>query len=195
MKTGLPVVVILAAISAACLPGETITENTGTNNGTDSIWVGQSVTTGGGGPWNNITFNLFDINSAASANGTLYLLTSEYLGTPNDLSAATPGYLASTATIVSGVWEFSNSLTLSANTQYYVYAGLNNILRQNTTGTYGGGIAYQAIGLGDQSFTADSSTDTLFNLSGTPITESGIPEPSTVVLLSAGLLAMLALRR
>lgn len=172
----------------------TIVEYNGANTSTDSIFIGQSVTTPAGGPWDNLTFNLYDINDAPSANGTLYLLTQAYAGTPAGLSNATPGYLASTASINAGIWSFAPSVTLNSNTQYFFYTdGLNNILRANTTGTYAGGIAYYSLAA-NSAFVTDSTSDTLFNLSGTP-GATGVPEPASALTLGAGLLIIFLLRR
>eukprot|EP00456_Euglypha_rotunda_P024802 TRINITY_DN20210_c0_g1_i4.p2 TRINITY_DN20210_c0_g1~~TRINITY_DN20210_c0_g1_i4.p2 ORF type:complete len:106 (+),score=26.47 TRINITY_DN20210_c0_g1_i4:199-516(+) len=77
----------LAAVSSIA---GTIVEYNGANTSTDSAFIGQSITTPSGGPWTNVTFNLYDVSDNPSANGTLYLLTQEYLGAPNALSSGTP---------------------------------------------------------------------------------------------------------
>ena len=64
---------------------------------------GVSLTTPVGGPWDSITFNFFDTNGDPEANGNLYILTSQYLGTPNGLSTLTPGFLAQSIGTVANV--------------------------------------------------------------------------------------------
>lgn len=184
------------AMTASDAWSATITENVGPNTSTDSAFIGQSITTPAGGPWNNLTYNLFDINGNASAFGTLYLLNAEYLGTPNALSSATPGFLASTSTISNGIWQFASGVTVNSSTQYFLYtADLNNILRQNTTGVYAGGIAYYSLSAASN-YVTDATSDTLFNFSGTPITRgSDVPEPGTFALLGAGVGMLVLMRR
>ena len=64
------------------------------DRGTGFGFPGQSITTPTGGPWDNLTFNWFDSPGAnivgiPIAGGTLFLLSSEYLGTPAALSSST----------------------------------------------------------------------------------------------------------
>jgi hypothetical protein len=185
---------LLLALALTPAFSATIVEYNGANTSTDAIFIGQSITTPTGGPWTNLTFNLYDINDAPSANGTLYLLTQAYAGAPNALSNATPGYLASTATINAGIWSFAPAVSINSSTQYFLYTDANNnILRANTTGTYPDGIAYYSFAA-NANFVTDPTSDTLFNLSGTP-GATGVPEPASALILAAGLAALALVRR
>lgn len=189
MRT-LPLLALLFAPAYAA----TIVEYNGANTSTDAAFIGQSITTPSGGPWTNLTFNLYDVNDVPSANGVLYLLTQAYSGAPNALNSGATGFLASTSTISNGIWSFAPSVTLSSNTQYFLYTeSINNILRANGTGVYPDGIAYYSLSAGG-AFVNDPTSDTLFNLSGTP-GATGVPEPETALLLAAGLTALALTRR
>jgi hypothetical protein len=146
----------------------TITEFTGGTQAAN-LFPGQSVTTDSSSlPWNNITFNWFSDEAATipTAFGTLFLLTQEYLGTPAGLSAATPGFLAQSQSIVGGQYVFDPSVTLQANTQYFFYTNAIGLSTGTSNGTYPGGNFYGSSGL---SFRFAPGQDANFRLSGTPI--------------------------
>jgi hypothetical protein len=162
---------------------------TGINGGT--FFVGQSVTTPGAGPWNDLAFNWFDLNGAAVAGGTLFVYDQAFAGTPAALNAAAPGFIAQSATIVAGVWHFAPSVILQANTQYFFYS--NVALSVSGSGgpatAYPGGSAYFSNGA--EAFFTDPVDDANFRLTGTPV-----PEPATGLLVLTGLgAARLARRR
>ena len=104
---------LASPVGAAASPIVSFTAFTGIN----SDEPGQSVTTPVGGPWNNLTFNWLDLAGAPTAAGTLFLLTQAYVGTPAALGAATPGFLATTASISGGMWIFDPSVTIQGATQ------------------------------------------------------------------------------
>jgi hypothetical protein len=162
---------------------------TGINGGT--FFVGQSVTTPGTGPWNDLAFNWFDLSGAAVAGGTLFVYDQAFAGTPAALNAAAPGFIGQSATIVAGVWHFAPSVILQANTQYFFYS--NVALSVSGSGgpatAYPGGSAYFSNGA--EAFFTDPVDDANFRLTGTPV-----PEPATGLLVLTGLgAARLARRR
>src|SRR4030088_860863 len=110
----------LAFTSLPVLAAPLVSVTSGTGSGT--FVPGQSVTTPVGGPFDNIFFNWYNSTGAPTAAGSLFALTQSYTGTPAALSAATPGFLASTSTINSGVYVFTPGVTLQGNTQYFFYA-------------------------------------------------------------------------
>lgn len=160
---------------------------------------GQSVTTPAGGPWNNIRFHfnigesgqLFD-PTATGAFGTLFLLSQSYSGTAAGLSNATPGFLASTASISGGTWQFAPEVTLQENTQYFFFMGSalgpTQVLWQSNGNNYAGGNGFQSFA--GINYAALPSFDNVFVLQGDV---AGVPEPSTFVLFALGL-ALPALR-
>jgi hypothetical protein len=161
---------------------------TGVNSGT--FFVGQSVTTPGTGPWNELTFNWFDPNGAAVAGGTLFVYDQAFAGTPAALSAAAPGFIGQSATIVAGVWHFDPSVILQANTLYFFYS--NVALSVSGSGgpatAYPGGSAFFSNGV--EAFFTDLDDDANFRLTGTPV-----PEPASGLLLLTGLAAARLARR
>jgi hypothetical protein len=162
-----------------------------------SWYFGETLQTPAGGPWNTLTFNFFSALSPTSglpttpaAAGTLYLLSSEYLGAPSDLSSSVPGYIASTSTVSGGVWDFASSLTAAANTQYWVYdTTALAIAGATTAGGY-----YYSDEFGDTFNGPVTSGDLNFNFSGTVVTTSGTPEPTTLLLMAPALLLVLRRR-
>jgi hypothetical protein len=163
--------------------------------GTVTGFPGQSLITAAGGPFNNIGFNFFNIG-APVAGGTLFVLTQEYLGTPSDLSAATPGFLAQSTGVSAGFYTFSSAVTLQGNTQYFVYA--NQSLTLNGAGNptvdpYTGGQFYTASQSGIPFATiASGFNDADFRLTGTAV---AAPEPSAVALLALPLVGMVIRKR
>lgn len=169
---------------AARLPASVISENllTNANSGANFSAIGQSLTTPGGGPWENIQFNFYLFDGSPYAEGTLYLLSQEYLGTVAALSAATPGFLASTNIVSGGVWQFAG-LTLQPNTEYFFLSGsasatprtFNSLPVLDGGGMYGSAVAGGI-------YVSLANQDTTFTLQGT---ETGVPEPATVWLLGS----------
>jgi hypothetical protein len=105
------------------------TSTTASQAGICPCYLGMTFTTPGGGPWNNITFNLYQTPAAGTnpaslpeAVGTAFILTQPYFGTPANLSTSTTGYVTSTNVIASGVYIFPPNIVLDPNTQYFFYA-------------------------------------------------------------------------
>lgn len=195
----------LAAASLAALLGlaapaqaEIITSNdTGTSQSSGADFAaGHSVTTGAGGPWNTISFNFVTSDQLPFAVGTLFLLSQAYAGDQAALSNATPGYIADTATITGGAWDFEDSVTLQASTQYFFYMANfvgGPTLLYSDVNPYAGGTAYQA----DLSFDyfAIPLVDARFTLQGTSLATTDTPEPASALVLATALLALRRLRR
>ena len=109
------VIVALVAFCPTLMRADTIAQNIA---GTVSLlrqhlYFGQSFTTVTLSPESNIAFNFFSNVPATTpyAVGTGFLLSMEYLGTPANLSSATPGFLGQ-ATASGGFYTFNSSLTL-----------------------------------------------------------------------------------
>jgi hypothetical protein len=144
-------------------------------------YLGQSVTTTGGGPWNNITLNFYDSSTNNPyAIGNIYLLNQEYTGSPSGLSASTTGYLGE-GTASGGVWVFDASTTLQPNTQYFFYQDGNTSFNTSIFfGTsYTGGTVYENSCSGDYCSTGGDSLN--FTVSGSP-TSAPAPIPGAGLL-------------
>lgn len=181
----------IVALFTVCRPVEAVPIaefTTGVNGGT--FFVGQSVTTPGAGPWSDLAFNWFDSNGGAVAGGTLFVYDQAFAGPPAALSAAAPGFIGQSATIVAGTWRFDPSVILQANTLYFFYSSV--ALSVSGSGgpatNYPGGSAYFSDGA--QAFFTDLDDDANFRLTGTPV-----PEPASGLLLLTGLAAVRLARR
>ena len=166
----------------------TIVENTvGTSVLGLARFLGQSVTTPAGGPWNNVTFNLFEPDDDPFALGTLFLLNQEYLGTPAGLSSSTAGYVAHTSSIVSGAWSFGAGPTLQPLTTYWFYTTTlipANSVEGSVTNPYAGGKLYFATGSSTNFFAVlNGQQDANFRLDA-----QLVPEPTSLLLLGTGLI-------
>jgi hypothetical protein len=106
-------------------------------------WAGQSVTTPPGGPFNNIRFNWYTFSGTPTAFGTLYVLTQEYLGLPSGLGPSTPGFVASSDSIVDNVYRFAPAVTLNGGTQYWFYTDTQgSFVTSFSESIYAGGDLY-----------------------------------------------------
>jgi len=173
-----------AAWSPRLQAGTISSFTTGTAVGGNVFW-GESFTTPAGGPWNSITFNFFSDAGATTptAPGDAFLLSSQYLGLPTNLSSGTPGFIAESTGNAGGIWTFAAGVTLSPNTEYWIYddaAGVISGIPINGTSSQRG----YASNSSGSSFAATNGVDN-FNLSGT-----AAPEPGTVGLAGAALFSL-----
>jgi hypothetical protein len=186
--------VLMIAVGLSCaagLNGEIVQANEGEPDlGSASTFWGQSIITRdvGGWPWNKITINFYDQAGNATAGGTLFILTSAYLGSPNALSNATPGFLAASTSIVSNQWVFSPGVTLAASTQYFLYSSANFGISGTFPASSIEGEAYAATSAGSNFQVTPG--DLNFLVSGTLT-----PEPGTAAQLVGGLVGLAAVRR
>jgi hypothetical protein len=162
-----------------------IVVNTGGTAQSFGGFVGQSFTMpSSGGPWNDITFNFFSDVPATTpfAIGTGFLLDQAYLGTPSNLSSATPGFLAESTGITGGMYDFPAALTLNPGVTYFVY--------ENTAFSFGA-ITGGNIFAGEHSYFttaasinfAPQSVANNFAVSGIA---AAVPEPSTWAMMLLG---------
>ncbi len=133
----------------------------------------------------NITFT-FLVGAPGSltmdADGTAYLLSQSYSGTPSGLSSSTVGYLASAAGS-GGVYSFG-SVDLQPGTEYFVYqtgTAISNLDSGFVTG------AEDGISVGGTSYPSFPGYAYNSLVSGSPAA-AATPEPSSLALLGTGLL-------
>lgn len=170
----------------------TVDENTaGPSAGSNADFWGENFITPASSSFNNIAFTfLTDFpNNTNFASGTGFLLSVEYLGTPANLSASTPGFLDQA--IASGnFYTFTPSITLAPATTYYFYENVS--IAPNTI--FGGNV------YAGHQFYVSSASGSNFSGGGQPlnfrVTGSQVPEPSTsALLLSAALAGLFVVRR
>jgi hypothetical protein len=189
-----PLYLSIAFAVSAALHAEVISKNITGLGG--SIRLGQSLITPDGGPWNNISFNFISGTPSSGdtpfAFGPLFLLTEEFPGLiPFDVT--TPGFLASTFTIIDGRWHFDSSLLLHPNTKYWFYMAETDLiatLRGGDDVVEGDGY-FGLAGIPQFSKFLDldfreTGRDTYFTLQGDAI--APVPEPNQVLLLALCLL-------
>src|SRR5262249_2120377 len=153
--------VTMFGVLLAVLPASAATIATHTDgNARFRGFPGQSFTTPAGGPWNHITFNFLANDRTAQAAGTLYIFTSAFNGSPNDLSTSTP--LAKSTGVTNGVYMFDPAtVTLQPNITYYTYSDtFSASIQEDLSGSGGFGVTFQ-----DEFFQGES--DSLdFSVSG-----------------------------
>ena len=158
-----------------------------------AFW-GQSFTVVAAGPVDNILFNFFsDLPpTTPSAGGIAYLLSSQYLGAPNGLSVATPGFLGQ-ATPAGNVYTFNPAITLLPATQYFLYSDTPVPSTGANADLYAGGVGFVSFNAGNN-FTPFGG-DLHFLAQGT-LAAAGVPEmdpnqtvaPLTILLVLVALL-------
>jgi len=169
----------IVALATATLAATIDSQTAGSNFvGNSTNYFGESFTTPGGGPWNDIGFNFYSNIPATTpvAVGTAFMLSEEYSGLPSGLSSSTPGFLAASTSISSGQFIFDSSLVLQPDTQYFLYATTPFSITAGRPDF--SGQAYISIG-GSQDFTLlNGIEDANFLVSGNVTT----PEPSSIVV-------------
>lgn len=179
---------VFAALVATALiipeesPAGLIVEYTSSTGTMSSTFPGQSLSFSGGAIY-EVEFNWFNDHPATSptAFGTLFILDTDPTGSvsPADMSDTTPGYVGSSTSIVSGVYQFPAAMTLDPGKQYYFLTDTAGVTSVDADAGYAGGEMYAT-----PASTVDwapfmPSYDRPFRLSGEPI-----PEPSTFALCS-----------
>lgn len=187
-----------AAISlfaaAVCAQAGIITQNIGGTSTESGIFEpGQSFTTPGGGPWDDIRFSFFsDQGVTPVALGVAYIFSSAFSGNPIQLISAM--YLAASTGVSGGAYVFNPSFTLAPNTQYFLYTGApiqgfpGSLLADGNV--ISGGNQYLAFGATQFN---RFSTSTNFQVTGDAIT--GVPESGTLFLVSIGAMLFINGRR
>lgn len=96
---------------------------------------GQSFTTGNSTLYDRISISVYtepggfadgtnsSIGDASNpqADGSLFLLSGEYLGRAQDLSSTTAGFIAQSQSIAGGSWVFDSSVALEGNSEFWFY--------------------------------------------------------------------------
>lgn len=148
-------------------------------------FYGQSMTTPSGGPWQSITFYMFDaVSHNGFGVGNLYVLSQSYAGQPAQLSAATPGFVGVTSTLGGG-WVFGPSVILQPNTKYYFYMDTASPVPLVAGDSFPGGELYSAASA-VSGYSPDVSLDLDFFVTGNRVSN---PAP----IPGAGLLSYLLL--
>jgi hypothetical protein len=164
---------------------DVIVQNTGGAAGIQTEFFGESFTTPVGGPWTGIAFNFYSNIPATipTAAGTAFLLSQAYLGTPSALGTGTPGFLAASTSITGGKYIFDSSVTLQANTMYFLYE--NAALATSGGNTLAGAAAYFA-GTSNTDF-ATATVGGIPQVANFSLTGQAVPEPSSLALCGLGL--------
>jgi len=171
-----------AAVNGAVI----LSEKDGTSERRNLV-PGQSLTTGSGGSWTDITFNFYDADTPANsvAAGTLYLLSQEYTDTPANLGTGTSGYISHTSTTQTegsgNEWVFSG-VTLESSTQYWFYATSSQSIVVNGSNDASIGGQYYEAAATSLAFSATSTDDANFELEGTSSGSEPIPEPGSLLI-------------
>src|SRR5688572_13455215 len=123
---------------------EVIAGGTGTFN-----FAGQSFVIPGTGTYTGARFHWYSFQRTPVAFGTLTLLTQEYLGLPGELGPSTPGFVARSSETRDNVYEFGDTVTLTAGTKYWVYT--------DTQGSFAGSFDQDTYPDGDEYLTGIKS--------------------------------------
>jgi PEP-CTERM motif len=192
-----PILAVVSILFASvCAYGDTLATVTGgTTPIAISLYVGQSFSVFGSGNYNDISFNFYTPGEDPYAIGTGYLFSAPYGGTPTGLSSAAPGYLGSA--IASGnTYSFDSSVILSAGNSYYFYE--DALVPEGTIvgGPASSNLYYAAYGP-NELFGPGVSGTSNFLVTGdlTLGSVAATPEPSSLILLTSGVLGSLMVLR
>lgn len=176
-------IVLLIACGKLTASATVILQNLG-GPGAVAGFFGESFTTPASVTWNNVTFNFYaDVPATTpAAAGIAFLLTQEYLSTPNGLSSSTLGFVAESTGISTGEYIFAPSLTLQPSTMYFVYE--NGNMTASGGNTVSGDLAY-VTSSGTGNFVTAQTQASNFLLTGSAVTS--VPEPSTLGLMTLAL--------
>ena len=106
------------------------------------------------GLYTNLRFQWYLPNKTATAFGTLYLISQEYLGLPTGLLTA-PGFMLAASTIENGEYVFDPQIALSGDRTYWFYADkMDHYATSFDIDTYAGGQGYHT-GITTQPFRLD----------------------------------------
>jgi hypothetical protein len=189
MKTLLTIALYgVMAVSAHAVP--IVQYLNGTFSYAGGFTEGESFTTPGGGPWNSISFNFYSNIPATTpaAQGTAFLLSMAYAGTPAALSNATPGFIASSISNAGGIYTFDSSVILQPNTQYWIFSNTAFGISGSTTAGTAAQSLYTSNG---GAFASNGLQVANFTLNGALAT----PEPSSWVLITFALCGFRLLAR
>jgi hypothetical protein len=155
-------------------------------------WLGTTFVVPGTSSYTNLSWNFYSDSALTvpAAAGTGYLLTQQYTGTVNSLSASAPGYLASVAAS-GGYYNFGSSVSLAGGNTYYFYENGVYVPTTYDTATTTSNPEFSQGGNGSGTYVNYSSYTTYFTLSGS----SAVPEPTSLSLLGIGATALLGRRR
>ncbi len=181
---GLAGISVLQQVGSAS--GLTFTVVNSAGSGTISTsYVGQSFTpsiqgtgtgtapSSGGAYLNSFSFGA--VNSASGiASGMLYVFSSAYTGTPNNLASSNP--LGVSAPASGGQYNFSGNGVLLSNvtSPYYVYSDTLQSIGGSSSSTYSGGNLFFTFS-GTSNFASQSTFDTNFTATLTPAGATGVP--------------------
>jgi len=142
-------------------------------------FVGQSFTTGPAAEYSGLSFNFYLVtgNPASDPHAdpsfTYYLLSREFLGRNDQLTTATPGFMATTTGVSGDQWVFNPSVTLLGNTRFWLYGGRNGQVpgfQQLAVGSnYSGGERYHSGGGPGNTFSIQTGHDMAFTINSHPV--------------------------
>jgi len=195
LKSSCLLALVVVLIGARTAQATVIQQYTSGINGASDYYWGQSFTTPGSGPWNNVTFNFYSNDTGDPlAEGTAYLFSSPYLGLgPNGLPSAS-GILAKSTSISGGKYIFSSTFDLQPNTTYYLYEdtvmmnmGICDALACGTSGVQGDAFFSQGPSV---YYGEHSNYITNYSVEGLP--DAGVPEPAAIgtFFLGIGFIAL-----